>query len=105
MWHYNVEKRTFYAFLDVIPYSLFLYMSKEFTIGSKVSVVALPPYVKTADPMPMLRPPDVIQLGEEGIVIDRRPGGYWGVRFTRGAFLIDSQYIDSIDTVQESSQD
>jgi hypothetical protein len=77
-------------------------MSKEFTIGSQVSVVALPPYVKTADPMPMLRPPDIIQLGEQGIVIDRRPGGYWCVRFSRGTFLIDSQYIDSANTVQES---
>ncbi|NJM17633.1 MAG: DUF3148 domain-containing protein, partial [Richelia sp. SM1_7_0] len=27
-------------------------MSKEFTIGSKVRVVALPPYIKTAEPMP-----------------------------------------------------
>ena len=58
-------------------------MPKEFSIGERVRVVALPPYVKTAEPMLMLRPPDVIQLGEEGIVMDRRPGGYWGVRFSR----------------------
>ncbi|MBW4612897.1 MAG: DUF3148 domain-containing protein [Desmonostoc vinosum HA7617-LM4] len=77
-------------------------MSKEFAIGSKVRVVMLPPYVKTAEPMPMLRPPDVIRLGEEGIVIDRRPGGYWGIRFAKGAFLLDSQYIESIDTPTES---
>ncbi|MEA5552438.1 DUF3148 domain-containing protein [Anabaena cylindrica UHCC 0172] len=77
-------------------------MTQEFTIGSKVRVVALPPYVKTADPMPMLRPPEVISIGEEGIVLDRRPGGYWGVRFTRGAFLIDSQYIESIENPTES---
>ncbi|WP_026733672.1 regulatory protein SipA [Fischerella sp. PCC 9605] len=75
-------------------------MSKEFSIGSKVRVVALPPYVKTADPMPMLRPPDVIRIGEEGVVLDRRPGGYWGVRFARGAFLMESQYIDSIESPQ-----
>ncbi|MBC1215153.1 DUF3148 domain-containing protein [Trichormus variabilis ARAD] len=77
-------------------------MSEEFIVGSKVRVVALPPYIKTADPMPMLRPPDVIQLGEEGIVLDRRPGGYWGVRFSRGAFLIDSQYIESVDKLPEN---
>ncbi|MFB2937646.1 regulatory protein SipA [Aerosakkonemataceae cyanobacterium BLCC-F154] len=70
-------------------------MSKEFPIGAKVRVIALPAYVKTAEPMPMLRPPDVIKLGEEGIVIDRRPGGYWGVRFARGNFLLDSQYIET----------
>lgn len=77
-------------------------MSKEFIIGSKVRVVALPPYVKTAEPMPMLRPPNVIQLGEEGIVMDHRPGGYWGIRFAQGAFLLDSQYIESTDVPAES---
>ncbi|HLO87664.1 MAG TPA: DUF3148 domain-containing protein [Nostocaceae cyanobacterium] len=75
-------------------------MTKEFPIGSKVRVISLPPYVKTADPMPMLRPPDVIHIGEEGVVIDRRPGGYWGVHFTRGNFLMDSQYIESIDSTE-----
>jgi hypothetical protein len=79
-------------------------MSKEFAIGSKVRVVALPPYVKTAEPMPMLRPPDVIYLGEEGIVLDRRPGGYWGIRFTKGAFLLDSQYIESVESLAESQE-
>ena len=76
-------------------------MSQEFAIGSKVRVVALPPYVKTAEPMPMLRPPDVIYIGEEGIVVDRRPGEYWSVRFANGAFLLDSQYIESTDTPQQ----
>ena len=80
-------------------------MSSEFPIGSKVRVVSLPPYVKTADPMPMLRPADVIHIGEEGIVLDRRPGGYWGVRFTKGAFLIDSQYIESIEKLPEPESD
>ena len=72
-------------------------MTKEITVGQKVRVVAMPPYVKTAEPMPMLRPPNLIQLGEEGVVLDRRPGGYWGVRFEKGAFLIDSQYIEAVD--------
>ncbi len=71
-------------------------MSKEFAIGEKVQIVALPPYVKTAEPMPMLRPPDLVRLGEEGIVTARRPGGYWVVRFAKGAFLMDSQYIEAV---------
>ncbi len=70
---------------------------REFTVGAKVRVVALPPYVKTADTMPMLRPPEVIQIGDEGTVLDRRPGGYWGIRFEKGAFLLDSQYLEAID--------
>jgi hypothetical protein len=70
--------------------------AKEFSVGDRVRVTALPEYIKTADPMPMLRPPNVIRLGEEGIVFDRRPGGYWGVRFTGGVFLLDSQYIERV---------
>ena len=69
---------------------------KEFRIGDRVRIVVMPPYVKTAEPMPMLRPPNVVQLGEEGVVLDRRPGNFWGVRFSRGAFLMDSQYIDAV---------
>ncbi len=76
-------------------------MSKEFVIGAKVRVITLPPYLKTADPMPMLRPPDVVALGEEGIVSDRRPANYWVVRFTNGTFLIDSQYIESVSQTTE----
>ena len=71
-------------------------MNHSFNIGDRVRVIALPPYVKTAEPMPMLRPPDVIQLGEEGTILDCRPGGYWSVRFARGAFLMDSQYIEKV---------
>lgn len=79
-------------------------MTKEFTVGDKVRVVALPAYVKTAEPMPMLRPPDVIRIGEEGTILDRRPGGYWGVRFTRGAFLMESQYIEKVSVAPQNHQ-
>lgn len=69
---------------------------KEFSIGEKVRIVSLPPYLKTADTMPMLRPADLLQVGDEGTVLDRRPGGYWGVRFPTGAFLMDDQYLESV---------
>ncbi len=71
-------------------------MASEFSVGDRVQLVALPPYLKTADPMPMLRPPDLLQVGDEGLVLDRRPGGYWGIRFDRGSFLIDSQYLTPV---------
>lgn len=72
-------------------------MEKEFTVGQKVRVMAMPPYVKTAEPMPMLRSANVIAIGEVGIVLDRRPGNYWGIRFAKGAFLLDSQYIEAAE--------
>ena len=81
--------------------------AKEIAVGDRVRVVALPSYIKTAEPMPMLRPPSVIHVGEEGVVLDRRPGGYWGVRFTRGAFLMERQYLeivtDSDSTIEMSA--
>ncbi|MGE5660265.1 MAG: regulatory protein SipA [Actinomycetota bacterium] len=78
-------------------------MEKEFTIGEKVRLIGLPAYVKTAEPMPMLRPPNVIHLGEIGIVIERRPGDYWGVRFERGAFLIETQYLEAAESISETA--
>jgi Protein of unknown function (DUF3148) len=69
---------------------------EQISVGDKVRVINLPPYLKTAEPMPMLRPPSAIAIGEEGIVIDRRPGGYWGIRFSKGAFLMECQYLEVI---------
>jgi hypothetical protein len=71
-------------------------MASEISVGDRVRLVSIPSYFKTADPMPMLRPPDSLQLGDEGVVLDRRPGGYWGIKFDRGSFLVDSQYLEKI---------
>lgn len=65
-----------------------------FQVGDRVRISTLPPYLKSADPMPMLRPPDLVELGEEGTVLSRQPGGYLGVRFNRGSFLLDAQYLE-----------
>ncbi|WP_036485683.1 regulatory protein SipA [Myxosarcina sp. GI1] len=71
-------------------------MNRKITVGDRVRLIALPPYLKTAEPMPMLRPANLLQIGDEGTIIDRRPGGYWGVRFDNGAFLLETQYLESI---------
>jgi len=70
---------------------------KQFKIGDHVKITSLPEYIKTAEPMPMLRPPDLLTIGEHGTIMDRRPGSYWGIRFSQGAFLLESQYIEVID--------
>lgn len=69
---------------------------KDFAVGDRVRLITLPAYVKTADPMPMLRSPDVLTLGEEGTILDRRPGNYWSVRFSKGAYLMESQYLERV---------
>lgn len=62
-------------------------------VGDEVEIIALPDFVKTAEPMPMLRSPDLLNIGDRGVIIGRRPGGYWGVKFANGSFLLDSQYL------------
>lgn len=68
----------------------------DLKVGDRVRIITLPPYLKTADPMPMLRSADILTIGEEGIVLDRRPAGYWGVRFNQGAFLLETKYLELI---------
>lgn len=70
---------------------------KKFQVGDRVKIIALPAYIKTAEPMPMLRPPDLLTLGELGTIMDRRPGGYWGIRFAGGAFLLECQYLEAVN--------
>ena len=44
--------------------------------------------LKTNDPMPMLRPPDLVSPGEIGKIIGLEPMNQAKVRFRRGDFLI-----------------
>jgi len=69
-------------------------MNAPFTIGDRVRLKAQPPYFKTADTMPMLRPPDLISVGEEGTVQEQRAANYWVVKFNRGPLLVDSAYLE-----------
>jgi Protein of unknown function (DUF3148) len=71
-------------------------MSQDLTIGMTVQLVMLPPYLKTADPMPMLRPSNLLEVGAEGIIFDRRPGNYWAVKFDRSSFLLESRYLEIV---------
>ncbi len=66
-------------------------------IGDRVRLATTPPFFKTADPMPMLRPPDIIAVGAEGDITEQRVGGYWVVKFERGSFLLDAQYLAPLD--------
>lgn len=71
-------------------------MSEEFSVGDRVRLHTLPPYIKTADPMPMLRSSNLLLVGEEGIVLGRKPGNFWSIRFAQGAYLLDSQYLERV---------
>lgn len=61
--------------------------------GHMVRLTQQPPYFKTADPMPMMRPASVVAVGEEGRLMDRRPGNCWAVKFNNGIFLVDQTLL------------
>lgn len=62
--------------------------SARFVVGDRVCLLQSVPYLKTADPMPMLRPPDLVATGEVGAVSEIRPRDQLAVRFRRGTFLL-----------------
>ena len=60
----------------------------DLSIGEKVLLKVPVPYLKTADPMPMLRPSDLVSSEEVGEVVGLEDIDVAKVRFRRGTFLI-----------------
>ena len=56
----------------------------------------LPAYLKSADPMPMLRPPDLVDAQEEGEVVGLRALEQLAVRFRRGTFLLEARQLEAV---------
>ena len=69
----------------------------DFSIGDKVLLLIPMPYLKTADTVQMLRPPDLVSLDEVGEIYGIRPNGLLEISFRRGKFLIPSDRIKLIE--------
>lgn len=65
-------------------------------VGATVRLVAAPTYLKTADPMPMLRPPDLVDAEELGQVVGLRALEQLAVRFRRGTFLLERSQLEVV---------
>ena len=65
----------------------------EFSVGEKVSLQVPLPYLKTADAISMLRPPDLVSLDEVGVIMGIRQNNLLEVKFRRGNFLIPSERL------------
>ena len=65
----------------------------KFSVGEKVSLQVPLPYLKTADSISMLRPPDLVSLDEVGVIIGIRSKDVLEVKFRRGNFLIPSERL------------
>ena len=68
----------------------------RFQVGDRVVLEAVLTYLKSADPMPMLRPPDLIDADEQGQVVEIRALGQLAVRFRRGTFLIAARDLRAV---------
>ena len=68
----------------------------DFVQNQKVKLVVPLPYLKTADNMPMLRPPDLVGIDEIGEIISIKSPKTVEVKFRRGSFLID---VDKLSVV------
>ena len=67
----------------------------EFSIGTKVLLKSSLPYLKTIDPMPMLRPSDLVSIDEVGEIVGIRAMETVEVRFRRGTFLIPIEKLST----------
>lgn len=66
-----------------------------FAVGDGVRLKARQRYLKTADPMPMLRPPDLVDADELGQVVAVKSRNLLAVRFRRGTFLMEADQLSS----------
>ena len=72
----------------------------DISIGDRVSVTVPLSYLKTADPMPMLRPPDLISADEVGKVLSLKGIDLVEVCFRNGKFLIPIDRLKKITQEQ-----
>ena len=70
----------------------------NFQINQKVKLIAPLPYLKTAENMPMLRPPDLVAIDEIGQISSIKSPTSVEVKFRRGSFLID---VDKLKLVED----
>ena len=67
------------------------------SIGDQVRLLRTQTFLKTADAMPMLRPPDLVTTDEIGLVTALHPVETAAVRFSRGTFLLSHDQLTSAD--------
>jgi hypothetical protein len=63
-------------------------------VGDAVQLKGRQQYLKTADPMPMLRPPDLVDPEELGEVLTLKARNLLAVRFRRGTYLIEADQLE-----------
>ena len=75
------------------------------SIGDRLRLKRQLPYLKTADPMPMLRPSDLVSLDEVGEVVALHQLDTVAVRFRRGTYLISLDQLEAAATGDDAQDD
>ncbi|WP_114992998.1 DUF3148 domain-containing protein [Synechococcus sp. UW179A] len=75
------------------------------SIGDQVRLVRPQTFLKTADPMPMLRPPDLVAHNEIGRVMALQPAETAAVRFARGTFLLSIEQLTLVSENPNNASD
>jgi len=68
----------------------------DFNIKDRVKLKVPLSYLKTADNMPMLRPPDLVAIDEIGEIMSLKSPDLVEIKFRRGSFLIDVDKIEKV---------
>ncbi|KAE9463327.1 hypothetical protein C3L33_04773, partial [Rhododendron williamsianum] len=67
-------------------------------IGSPVIVIEAPTMIKTAASVPCLRVNSgLVNPGDVGRIVSRKPMDVWAVRLTIGTYLIDGKYFKPLE--------
>ncbi|CAL5425587.1 unnamed protein product [Camellia sinensis] len=72
--------------------------SRRLEIGSPIIVTEAPKMIKTATAVPCLRlNSGLVNPGDVGRIVSRKPKDVWAVRLTIGTYLIDGKYFKPLD--------
>ncbi|CAM8939825.1 unnamed protein product [Rhodiola kirilowii] len=77
--------------------------SKKLDIGSPIIVTEAPQWIKTATAITSLRVNSgLINAGDVGRIMSRKPKDVWAVRFRIGTYLIDGKYFEALELDEPS---
>ncbi|XP_042020958.1 uncharacterized protein LOC121768478 [Salvia splendens] len=72
--------------------------SRKLEIGSPIIVIEAPKLLKTASSVPCLRAnAGLVNPGDVGRIVSRKPMDVWAVRLSIGTYLIDGKYFKPLE--------
>ncbi|XP_057782072.1 protein CHLORORESPIRATORY REDUCTION 42, chloroplastic [Salvia miltiorrhiza] len=71
---------------------------KKLEIGSPIIVIEAPKLLKTAASVPCLRAnAGLVNPGDVGRIVSRKPKDVWAVRLSIGTYLMDAKYFKPLE--------